>query len=326
MIIFANPANLGLLQGPVDLYTDATFNPCTPAPFYQCLIVMIYDHSTSSFVPVLYALMTHKCEELYSRLFAEIVRLSKYKMRCRTYTSDFERGLMNQMAEHFGNHGGIHVGCFFHFKQAIRKYLIEKCGLGISKFIGPAMAVGGLDILCVLPRDEVENIGIPWLRNVLEFDIPEWEKKKLDKIFYPYFMRQWIPILTSWNLEVEGETTDIVNSTNNALESYNRRFKALFPKTPSLIKFAMIIETESSQQAVTRQDIITGKKREPYRNETWFPVIPKCYYEFKDNVMFVLPTTIKKKGCKKKAELSLEDSVPRSKRITRLKTANAKRM
>jgi hypothetical protein len=107
--------------------------------------------------------------------------------------------------------------------------------LGISKFIGPAMAVGGLDILCVLPRDEVENIGIPWLRNVLEFDIPEWEKKKLDKIFYPYFMRQWIPILTSWNLEVEGETTDIVNRTNNALESYNRRFNALFPKTPSLI-------------------------------------------------------------------------------------------
>jgi hypothetical protein len=104
IMIFANPANLGLLQGPVDIYTDATFNPCTLVPFYQCLIVMIYDHSTSSFVPVLYALMTHKCKELYSRLFAEIVRLSKYKMRCRTYTSDFERGLMNQMAEHFGNH------------------------------------------------------------------------------------------------------------------------------------------------------------------------------------------------------------------------------
>jgi hypothetical protein len=85
----------------------------------------------------------------------------------------------------------------------------------------------------------------------------------------------------------------------------------------------MIIETESHQQAVTRQDIITGKKREPYQNETWFPVIPKCYYEFKKNEMFVLSTTIKKKGCKKKAELSLEEEVPRSKRITRSKTAKA---
>ncbi len=143
------------------------------------------------------------------------------------------------------------------------------------------------------------RILIPWLRNVLEFDIPEWEKKKLDKIFYPYFMRHWIPILTSWNLEVEGETTDIVNRTNNVHSSHNRRFNALFCKTPSLIEFAMIIETESRQQAVTSQDIITGKKREPYRNETWFPVIPKCYYEFNENVMFVLSTTIKKKGCKK---------------------------
>ncbi len=139
-------------------------------------------------------------------------------------------------------------------------------------------------------------------------------------------MKHWIPILTSWNLEVEGETTDIVNRTNNALKSYNRRFNALFCKTPSLIEFAMIIETESRQQAATRQDIITGKKREPIRNETWFPVIPKCYYEFKENEMFVLSTTIKKKGCKKKAELSLEEEIPRSKRITRSKTANAMRI
>ena len=47
------------------------------------------------------------------------------------------------------------------------------------------MAVGGLDILCVLPRDEVENIGIPWLRTVLEFGIPEWETKKARQDFLP---------------------------------------------------------------------------------------------------------------------------------------------
>ena len=162
------------------------------------------------------------------------------------------------------------------------------------------------------------------MRSVLEFGIPEWEKKKLDKIFYPYFMRQWIPILTSWNLEVEGETTDIANCTHNALESYKRRFNALFCKTPPPIEFAMIIESESRQKAVTRQDIITRKKREPYQNEMWFPVIPECYYQFKENEMFVLSTTIKKKDARKRQNY-LEDSVPSSKHITRLKAANAKR-
>ena len=78
-MIFANPANLGLLKGPVDLYCNATFAPCTPDPFYQCLIIMIFEYSTSSYVPVLYALMTHKCEELYSQVFAQIVILTGKK-------------------------------------------------------------------------------------------------------------------------------------------------------------------------------------------------------------------------------------------------------
>jgi hypothetical protein len=43
------------------------------------------------------------------------------------------------------------------------------------------MALGELDILCVLPRDEVEEIGIPYICSLLELGIPEWEKKVLDK-------------------------------------------------------------------------------------------------------------------------------------------------
>ena len=50
----------GLLKVPgIALYVDATFS-CCPAPFKQCLIIMVYNHSTSAYVPVLYILMTHK--------------------------------------------------------------------------------------------------------------------------------------------------------------------------------------------------------------------------------------------------------------------------
>ena len=87
-------------------------------------------------------------------------------MQVRTYTSDFELAMMNMLELHFGKNagGGKHVGCFFHLKQAWRKYLIEKCGLGLSSLLGPLMAVGGLDLLCVIPRKEIESIGIPFLR------------------------------------------------------------------------------------------------------------------------------------------------------------------
>ena len=106
--------------------------------------------------------MTHKVQELYWQMFNQLIVLTKWKMQVRTYTSDFELAMMNMLELHFGKNagGGKHVGCFFHLKQAWRKYLIEKCGLGLSSLLGPLMAVGGLDLLCVIPRKEIESIGI----------------------------------------------------------------------------------------------------------------------------------------------------------------------
>jgi hypothetical protein len=115
-MIFANPSLLGLLKGQVDIYTDAMFAPCTPNQFYQCLIIMVYDSQTSSYVPVIYALMTHKVTELYGHVFSQINTLMQEKMKVRTYTSDFERALMNMCELHFGKKvGGVtHEDCLFH--------------------------------------------------------------------------------------------------------------------------------------------------------------------------------------------------------------------
>jgi hypothetical protein len=47
-----------------------------------------------------------------------------------------------------------------------------------------------------------------------------------------------------------------------------------------LIEFAMLIE-EERHQAQFRQDIITGKKREPKRTQIWIPDVPESYLQFK---------------------------------------------
>ncbi len=174
------------------------------------------------------------------------------------------------------------MGCLFHFKQALHKYLIQKCGLGLSKVLKEAMALGGLDILCILPRNEVEKFGIPYLHYILELGLQPWEIEKLDIIFWPYFKRHWIPIMQSWNLiGKDGAPLQIVNRTNNALESYNRRFNEIFSKQPTLIEFAMLIEEESRHQAQFRQDIITGRKRETERMKIWIPDVPESYLQLK---------------------------------------------
>jgi hypothetical protein len=65
VMIFRNPGLTGLLKTPqMDVYMDATFS-CCPNPFSQCLIFMIYNHTTSSYVPILYAFMMSKCKEAY---------------------------------------------------------------------------------------------------------------------------------------------------------------------------------------------------------------------------------------------------------------------
>ena len=122
MMIFGSPTLIGLLKGPsIDIFVDATFG-CCPHPFEQCLIIMVHDHHTSAYVPVLYILMTNKFESQYKQAFFQVWMLSEGKINVCTYTSDFlERGLMNGLDKMFGSkygHSGTHIGCFFHLKQA----------------------------------------------------------------------------------------------------------------------------------------------------------------------------------------------------------------
>jgi hypothetical protein len=132
----------------------------------------------------------------------------------------------------------------------------------------------------------------------------------------------------SWNLmSNEGSPVEIVNHTNNALESYNRRFNALFLKQPTLIEFAMIIEKESREQAQIRQDIVTGRKQEPERKDIWIPTISESYIQFKEEYYYLgkidpmTTTTSKKKRCAKNAgafeDATIDKSIMRSRAARR---------
>ncbi len=75
----------------------------------------------------------------------------------------------------------------------------------------------------------------------------------------------------------DGEYYDMVNRTNNGIESYNRRFGALFPTKPTLIAFVSAVEEESCKQAQIHDDVRTGKMKEPKRRiEQTIPSIPSA--------------------------------------------------
>ena len=103
----------------------------------------------------------------------------------------------------------------------------------------------------------------------------------MDK-FYAYFRKQWLRISKNWNIrEEDGHFLQMVNRTNNGLESYNRRFNSIFPKTPSLLEFNASVKNESIRQEAILNDIRDGKRHEKVRPAVWIPDIPVCYNKFK---------------------------------------------
>jgi hypothetical protein len=106
-------------------------------------------------------------------------------------------------------------------------------------------------------------------------------------------MKQWIPILPSWNVrQDDGSILPMVNRTNNALECYNKTFNCLFDKQPTLIQFVQIVEKETRFQAEKLQDIWAGKHLEVHRESVWVPEISLAYYNFKESLV-TLAKTIK---------------------------------
>jgi hypothetical protein len=284
-MVFGNPELTGLLeQSGVDLFMDGTWD-CTPQPFEQTYIIMVYDQQTRKYVPVLYVLMSHRNQYLYWLVFSTVVILSDWKLKCNSYTTDFEKAAINAAQDQFPE--GFHVGCLFHFKQAVRRYMLKKLYFKIET-VNKFMERGVFDLLTVLPHDEVEEYGIAYVRSIMEpddqspADLQKWDD------FWNYYSRQWSSNLESWNIcGKDGNYKNFVNRTNNGLESYNDRFNNLFPgkHRPSLIDFVVKVEEESRRQAAELDDIRKGRRAKPTYQKKTIPSIPPIYWAYRQRMM-----------------------------------------
>eukprot|EP00804_Cyclotella_cryptica_P014847 CCRYP_021233-RA/>CCRYP_021233-RA protein AED:0.19 eAED:0.19 QI:1615/0.57/0.5/1/0/0/8/0/352 len=150
MMCFALPALLNLLMYPmVHMFVDATFN-IVPHPFYQCLIIMVFDARLRIFIPVAWILMTGKTNECYWQAFNWLC--SAVDEIAPAYIGvDFERAFFTQVSNHFAK--ADLIGCLFHFKQALRRKMIK---LGIPeeevKFV---MQKGVIDLITVIPVEHL---------------------------------------------------------------------------------------------------------------------------------------------------------------------------
>ena len=146
--------------------------------------------------------------------------------------------------------------------------------------------IGVLDLLRMIPQDNIEDFCIPYVRSVIEDGLSKEEIEKWD-LFWEYFTKTWISILDSWNICLkDGSYKDLMNRTNNGLEHYNCRFNDLFEgHNPSLIQFVQIVEEESCYHARQMEDIRMGREEEPTYEKVIIPKNPKAYRAFKREAM-----------------------------------------
>jgi hypothetical protein len=270
---FAHPELMGILKYPgISLFIDGTFKIC-PKPYYQVIIVMAYEPNVDLYVPIFYVLTTGKCDWSYWNIFNWLKTCCGLKLAPKTITCDFERALINGVRDHFPQ--VTIVGCLFHWKQAIRRKLID---LRIpAESVSAAMKPGVIDVLTLVPYNEIKSHGIPYVRSKID----EVGHKGLWNTFWNYFTRTWMTMydVETWNVSALMAQRDLLtNRTNNPLESYNHHYQDLFPtKHPNLLVWLDITKEEAIRKVEMVEDVKKGRRQAPSHADAHLPMLPSDY-------------------------------------------------
>ena len=168
----------------VQMWVDGTFS-CVPKPFYQCMIILVFDDVLEIYIPVAYILMTGKTDSCYYHAFQMLLTDCDGNIDPFCVGVDFEPAFFNNVGIFFEN--AFQAGCDFHFKQALRRKMVD---MRIpEEEISLALSRGYIDLLVVIPIDEIETKGIPFVQHLLAgqgCDMDLW-----DTFFDGYFMKFW---------------------------------------------------------------------------------------------------------------------------------------
>ena len=115
---------------------------------------MAYDANHDIYVPCYYVLMTSKSERCYQEAFKCILADLDHQMDPAVVGVDFEPAFIKTARIFFPK--ALIIGCFFHFKQALRRKL-QKLGFP-DQAIDHMMRWGVLDVITALPKADVQTI------------------------------------------------------------------------------------------------------------------------------------------------------------------------
>ena len=105
----------------------------------------------------------------------------------KTITCDFEVALLKSIHEEFSGEDVDITCCEFHWKQALRRKLIQ-FGLP-TKQVSKMIEDGGtMKLLTIIPIDGILSKGVPYVRSITH----ESPYQNMYDTFWNYFIKTWI--------------------------------------------------------------------------------------------------------------------------------------
>lgn len=129
--------------------------------------------------------MTGKSQECYHQAFSTLIHDSDHKIFPFSVGVDFEVTFF-KTAKHFFPKAHI-LGCAFHWKQAIRRKMVNMCIP--EDQISYSMKFGVLDILTVIPVADLLQKGIPFVRTMIADKFFPEPMELWDEFFDEYFIK-----------------------------------------------------------------------------------------------------------------------------------------
>ncbi|XP_039299893.1 uncharacterized protein LOC120355509 [Nilaparvata lugens] len=182
-----------------------------------------------SAVPVAFFLMKRKTEDSYRRVLSHM-RENFLNWNFTTITTDYEVGLVNAIRAVFPE--ARHIGCWFHFCQAIWRYVVAegltaliRADFEVKKVVKMLMALPHLPPHPGPPHDDrVPPYGIADGLNAISNYIDEGNLDRRLQNAVAYVRRYWVGVIGVESLS----TFQAPRRTNNHLESFHSRMLAAF--------------------------------------------------------------------------------------------------
>ena len=186
-------------------------------------MIVLSEVTENFYIPVAFAYLPGKSEEIYTTLFTSIICILKelgFSLSANFIMCDFESGLRKSLQKCFPE---ITIkGCHFHYGQCIwrfvQSYGMKKVFAENSGFRSLIHATIGLAFVSLERIEEALKV-----LELMGHEIKEMEVKKFLKLFFGYLKSQWIygnipP--GSWNYFLVQSST-----TNNFNEGYNHKLR-----------------------------------------------------------------------------------------------------